>query len=235
MNNKKQIIAIGGGGFGREIKDLKIEKYIINQSEHTNPSICFIPTATGDDDGYIENFYKAFDKLGCITSHIDFFKRTIKLEEHINKQDIIFVGGGNTKSMLAVWREWSLDKILKNAYNNGTIMSGVSAGAICWFEKGITDSWKDHQSILPCLGFVNGICCPHYDEEPERIPFVKDILMNNKIDECIAIEGFCALHLINDTPVYSVSFGKNNSAYSVTCKNNKTIQNELKGVNKILI
>ena len=235
MNNKKQIIAIGGGGFGREIKDLKIEKYIINQSEHTNPSICFIPTATGDDDEYIENFYKAFDKLGCITSHIDFFKRTIKLEEHINKQDIIFVGGGNTKSMLAVWREWSLDKILKNAYNNGTIMSVVSAGAICWFEKGITDSWKDHQSILPCLGFVNGICCPHYDEEPERIPFVKNILMNNKIDECIAIEGFCALHLINDTPVYSVSFGKNNSAYSVTCKNNKTIQNELKGVNKILI
>tara|TARA_B100000941_G_scaffold43750_1_gene26833 strand:+ start:4470 stop:5177 length:708 start_codon:yes stop_codon:yes gene_type:complete len=235
MNNKKQIIAIGGGGFGREIKDLKIEKYIVNQSESINPSICFIPTATGDNDGYIENFYKAFDKLGCITSHIDFFKRTIKLEEHINKQDIIFVGGGNTKSMLAVWREWDLDKILEEAYNNGTIMSGVSAGAICWFEKGITDSWKDHQSILPCLGFVNGICCPHYDEEPERIPFVKNILINNKIDECIAIEGFCALHLINDTPAYAVSFGKNNSAYSITCNNNKTIQNELKGVNKILI
>ena len=73
----KQIIAIGGGGFGRQIKDLKIEKYIVNQSTNTNPSICFIPTATGDDTTYIENFYKTFDSLGCKTSHLDFFKRTI--------------------------------------------------------------------------------------------------------------------------------------------------------------
>ena len=235
MINKQQIIAIGGGGFGRQIKDLKIEKYIVQQSEKNNPSICFIPTATGDDGGYIDNFYKAFDELNCKTSHIDFFKRTIKLEEHVLKQDIIFVGGGNTKSMLAVWREWNLDSILKKAYKNGVIMSGVSAGAICWFEKGITDSWKDHQSIIPCLGFVKGVCCPHYDEEPERIPFVKDILFNNEIDECIAIEGFCALHLINGSPVYSVSFGKNNCVYSVTCKNKKIIQNKPEGVNKILI
>ena len=198
----KQIIAIGGGGFGREIKELKIEKYIADQSNKKNPSICFIPTATGDDSQYIENFYKAFDSLGCKTSHIDFFKRTINLEKHIDDQDIIFVGGGNTKSMLAVWREWKLDKILHKAYIKGTIMSGVSAGAICWFEKGITDSWKDHQAILPCLGFVKGICCPHYDEEPERIPFVNKILNDELISECIAVEGFCALQLVNDLPKY---------------------------------
>ena len=154
----RQIIAIGGGGFGREIKNLKIEKYIVSQSTKKNPSICFIPTATGDDSDYINNFYKAFDSLNCKTSHIDLFKRTIKLKEHINKQDIIFVGGGNTKSMLAVWKEWELDKILYEAYKNGIIMSGVSAGAICWFTNGITDSFKDHQSILPCLNFVNAVC-----------------------------------------------------------------------------
>ena len=108
----KQIIAIGGGGFGREIKDLKIEKYIIEQCSKRNPSVCFIPTATGDDANYIQNFYKVFNALDCNTSHIDFFKRTISLEEHINQQDIIFVGGGNTKSMLAVWKEWGLDSIL---------------------------------------------------------------------------------------------------------------------------
>ena len=123
----KQIIAIGGGGFGREIKDLKIEKYIIEQCSKQNPSVCFIPTATGDDANYIQNFYKVFNALDCNTSHIDFFKRTISLEEHINQQDIIFVGGGNTKSMLAVWKEWGLDSILHKAYQNGTIMSGVSA------------------------------------------------------------------------------------------------------------
>ena len=231
----KQIIAIGGGGFGREIKDLKIEKYIVNQCANKNPSICFIPTATGDDTTYIENFYKTFDSLGCKTSHLDFFKRTIKLKEHIDDQDIIFVGGGNTKSMLAVWKDWGLDNILKNAYENGTIMSGVSAGAICWFEKGITDSWKDHQSILPCLSFVKGVCCPHYDEEPERIPYVKEILQEKKINKCIAIEGFCALHLINDEPRYSINFGKENKCYEVTHKNSKIIHNQIKGIEEISI
>jgi len=217
----KQIIAIGGGGFGREIKDLKIEKYIVDQCKKEKPSICFIPTATGDDPGYIDNFYKAFDSLNCKTSHIDFFKRTINIEEHIDNQDIIFVGGGNTKSMLAVWREWELDKILLKAYLNGTIMSGVSAGAICWFEQGITDSWKEHQALLPCLGFIDGICCPHYDEEPERIPFVSKVLKLNEIEDCIAIEGFCALHVINDIPKYVVSFGNDSNSYKVSYKDNE--------------
>ena len=231
----KQIIAIGGGGFGREIKDLKIEKYIVNQSNKDNPSVCFIPTATGDDKGYIDNFYKAFNSLNCKTSHIDFFKRTIKLEKHISNQDIVFVGGGNTKSMLAVWREWDLDRILNNAYQNGVIMSGVSAGAICWFEKGITDSWKDHQALLPCLGFVDGICCPHYDEEPERIPFVKKVLEEGLINDCFAIDGFCALHMIDDIPKFVVSFGDNTDSYNVSCKDNKIIHNHINNTKNITL
>ena len=229
----RQIIAIGGGGFGREINELKIENYIIEQSDIDSPSICFIPTATGDEKDYIENFYKAFDSLGCKTSHIDFFKRTIKLEEHISEQDIIYVGGGNTKSMLAVWREWKLDEILHKAYINGTIMSGVSAGAICWFEKGITDSWKDHQAIIPCLGFVRGICCPHYDEEPERIPFVSQIINDDLISECIAVEGFCALHLVNDIPKYSVSFGDNKNCFLVNKKDSIILNNEIENTELI--
>ena len=229
----RQIIAIGGGGFGREIKDLKIENYIINQCPKQNPSICFIPTATGDDSGYIDNFYKAFDSIGCNTSHIDFFKRTINLENHILKQDIIFVGGGNTKSMLAVWKEWGLDKLLMDAYEGGTIMSGVSAGAICWFENGITDSWKDHQAVLPCLGFVKGNCCPHYDEEPERIPYVKEILEKNVLNKCYAIEGFCALHMIDDSPKFIVSFGSGNDSYNVSCNDNEIIHNQITNTTKI--
>ena len=214
----KQIIAIGGGGFGREIKDLKIEKYIVDQSVAKTPKICFIPTATGDDQAYIDTFYKAFNSLGCKTSHINFFKRTINLKEHILDQDIIYVGGGNTKSMLAVWKEWGLDKILFEAYKNKIIMSGVSAGAICWFKKGITDSWKDNQATLDCLNFVDGVCCPHYDEEPERIPYVKEILVNEEIRACYAIEGYAALHLIDDKPKYNVSFKEDTSCHLVTLK-----------------
>jgi len=225
----KQIIAIGGGGFGRVIKDLKIEKYIRSQSSKDNPKICFIPTATGDDSSYIENFYKAFDSLGCKTSHIDFFKRTINLRPHILDQDIIYVGGGNTKSMLAVWKEWGLDIILKEAYENNIIMSGVSAGAICWFKKGITDSWKDNQATIDCLGFVEGICCPHYDEEPERIPYVKKILEANEIRECFGIEGYAALHLIDDKPRYNVSFKKDTSCHHVFLANNKVHHKNIDG------
>ena len=215
----RQIIAIGVGGFGRVIKDLKIEKYIKSQSAKDNPKICFIPTATGDDQSYIDNFYKAFDSLGCITSHIDLFKRTIDLKSHLLNQDIIYVGGGNTKSMLAVWREWGLDKILEEAYRKNIIMSGVSAGAICWFEKGITDSWKDYQATLKCLGFVKGVCCPHYDEEPERIPYVKRILESNEISTCYAIEGYAALHLVDDVPKYNVSFGNKTTCHLVSFRN----------------
>lgn len=230
----KQIIAIGGGGFGRVIKDLKIERYIKSQCSKTNPKICFIPTATGDDQGYIDNFYKAFNELECKTSHINFFKRTVDLKSHILDQDIIYVGGGNTKSMLAVWKDWGLDLILEEAYQKGIIMSGVSAGAICWFEKGITDSWADHQAILKCLGFVEGICCPHYDEEPERIPYVKEILVNNEIDSCIAIEGYTALHLIDNKPAYSVSFGtKDTDCYHVVLEDETIRHNIIKNTVKI--
>ena len=229
----KQIISIGGGGFGRSLGELRIEKYIINQSKSKNPKICFIPTATGDDNGYINNFYRAFNSLACIPSDISFFKRTIELRKHILDQDIIFVGGGNTKSMLAVWREWGLDVILKEAYDKGVIMSGVSAGAICWFEQGITDSWSHDLAIMDCLGFVNGTCCPHYDEEPNRRPFVSRALKNKSIDSCISIEGFNALHLVDDSPTYSVAFKYNNYTYNVVLKNGEVSEDQIDGVEKI--
>ena len=141
--HSKNIVAIGGGGFGRSLGSLEIEKYIVSLSNKKRPKICFIPTASGDSSLYKLNFYRAFSKLDCITSHIDFFSRTENLEEKVLTQDIIYVGGGNTKSMLAVWKEWNLNKILRNAYEKGIVMSGVSAGAICWFEKGITDSFAE--------------------------------------------------------------------------------------------
>jgi aminopeptidase N len=222
----KQIIAIGGGGFGREINELKIERYIVEQSSNKNPSICFIPTATGDDSQYIENFYKAFDSLGCKTSHIDFFKRTMNLEKHIDEQDIIFVGGGNTKSMLAVWREWKLDEILHKAYIKGTIMSGVSAGAICWFEKGITDSYAKELAIIDCLGLVEGIACPHFDEEKEREPYVNDVINRDIIKSCICIEGNCALHIKNNIEYFSIDFGNGRKCFRVY-KENNTLKKEM--------
>ena len=204
----KNIVAIGGGGFGRTLGSLKIEKYIISLVNNNRPKICFIPTASGDNDLYKLNFYRAFSKLNCITSHIDLFSRTENLEEKVFKQDIIYVGGGNTKSMIAVWKEWDLHKILIKAYKNGIVMSGVSAGAICWFEKGITDSFAGKLEIIDCLGIVKGTACPHFDEEKEREPYVNELIKKKIIKSCICIEGNCALHISDDSVFSSINFGK---------------------------
>ena len=217
----KNIVAIGGGGFGRSIGEMKIEKYITSLVKKDRPKICFIPTASGDNDSYKLSFYRAFSKLNCITSHLDFFSRTENLEKKILSQDIIYVGGGNTKSMLGVWKEWNLNYILKSAYEKGIIMSGVSAGAICWFNKGVTDSFSNKLEIINCLGIVKGIACPHYDEEKEREPFVNKIINSNIIDSCICIEGNCALHIKNNSYYESINFGKNKNCLKISKVNNK--------------
>ena len=224
---KRQIIAIGGGGFGRNPGEGLIENYILQQVDKETPSICFIPTATGDNEGYKNNFYSTFTKLNCNPSHLDFFKRTPDLEELINDQDVIFVGGGNTKSMLAVWKDWKLDEILQKAYKNGVVMSGVSAGAICWFKKGVTDSWAKDLKIMECMGFIHANCCPHYDEEPQRRPSVKSFLENQIMEDCFCIEGGNTLHFINEEVLNSVSFGQGKNSYLTNLLDKKIVEKEL--------
>ena len=217
----KQIIAIGGGGFGRNPGDGVIEQYILDQTGKEKPNICFIPTATGDNEAYKVNYYSTFSKLDCNPIHLDFFKRTPDLEQLIPQQDAIFVGGGNTKSMLAVWKDWNLDKLLKEAYEKGVVMSGVSAGANCWFERAVVDSWEEDLRVIDCMGFIKGICCPHYDEEPQRRPAVKTFLEDGIIDSCYSVEGNCALHIKNDDEYLSVDFGKEKNAYIVSIDDGK--------------
>lgn len=217
----KQIIAIGGGGFGRNPGDGVIEQYILDQTGKERPNICFIPTATGDNEAYKVNYYSTFSKLDCNPIHLDFFKRTPDLEQLIPQQDAIFVGGGNTKSMLAVWKDWNLDKLLKEAYEKGVVMSGVSAGANCWFERAVVDSWEEDLRVIDCMGFIKGICCPHYDEEPQRRPAVKTFLEDGIIDSCYSVEGNCALHIKNDDEYLSVDFGKEKNAYIVSIDDGK--------------
>ena len=230
MPNTRNIIAIGGGGFGGSPGQGIIEQYILNKTRKKRPKICFIPTATGDNEAYKVNFYSTFTKLNCEPTHLDFFKRTPDLKKLILNQDVIFVGGGNTKSMLAVWKEWKLDKILKEAYRNGIVMSGVSAGAICWFQNGITDSWASELKIMPCLNFVRGTCCPHYDEEPERKPFVKNLLDRKKVKKIYAVDGGVALHIKNEENFKSVVFRKTKSSYAVSLERKNLIEKSFRKV-----
>jgi aminopeptidase N len=228
LTEKGQIIAIGGGGFGRNPKHNKIEKYILEQSETEIPNIVFIPTASAEDKEYIVNFYSCFSKLNCEPNHITFFQRTPRLDGTINKADVIYVGGGNTKSMLAVWREWKLDKLLLKAYNKGKMLCGVSAGAICWFEQGITDSWASNLNVLDCLGFLNGMCCPHYQEEKDRRPSVHDMLKNEKCKPGWAIDGGAAVHFKNGEYFRSLQFYEDSFVHHISLKNGNIFEKQMK-------
>ena len=230
MSNVGDIIAIGGGGFGRNPNQNSIEKYILNQSKSDKPNICFIPTASAEDPSYIVNYYSVFSKLDCNPTHLNLFKRTPRLDSLINKQDVIFVGGGNTKSMLAVWEEWKLNKLLKKSYLNGKILAGVSAGSICWFNKGVTDSWASNLNLIDCLGFINENSCPHYDSEANRRPLVHSFIQNNKINSCYVSEDGSALHFKEGKIYQSIAFYKGKKSYLVKQKNNEIIEEEIPGI-----
>jgi len=219
MSEKGQIIAIGGGGFGRNPNHRKIEKYILELTGKEKPNVVFFPTASAENQAYIIQFYKCFTKMSCEPSHVTFFQRTPRLDSIINKADVIYVGGGNTKSMLAVWQEWKLDKLLLKAYNNGKILCGVSAGAICWFEQGITDSWASNLNVMDCLGFLPEMACPHYQEEKDRRPNVHKMLKQGKCGPGWAIDGGAAIHFKNGKYYKSIQFYSDSYVHYVSIKN----------------
>ena len=227
MDDVGQIIAIGGGGFGRNPNQLIIEEYMVKQSEVEKPKICFIPTASAEDKAYTVNFYTAFSKLNSFPTHINFFQRTPSLRSILKKQDVIYVGGGNTKSMLAVWREWKLDQLLLKAYGRGAILCGVSAGAICWFSKGVTDSWSDSLKVMDCLNFIDENCCPHYNGEKERQPTVHKYIKEKILNDCICIDDGAAVHYKGGGFFRTVSFMNNASSYLVTLKDDKIYTEEM--------
>jgi peptidase E len=205
-NSKRQIIAMGGGGFSMEPDNPLLDQYVIRQARKANPSVCFFPHATDDAVRYTFNFYKAFTRLDARPTYLSLFTPpTADLESFILEQDIIYVGGGNTKSMLALWRDWDLDTILNKAYQNGTVLAGLSAGANCWFQQCSTDSIPGKLSVLPGLGFIEGSFCPHYDGERERRPSLHQLIGNNLMIGGYAADDGAAAHFIDDQLSQAIS------------------------------
>lgn len=191
----KQIIAMGGGGFSMELDNPLLDRYILNQADTAKPKICFLPTASGDSEQYISRFYNFFNQQNCDPSHLSLFSPpTRDLENFILEKDILYVGGGNTKNLLAVWKDWGLDIIFRKAWEEGVILAGLSAGAICWFEQGVTDSFGDGLEPITCLGFLKGSNCPHYDGETERRPAYHKLIESKKIQSGIAVDDGVAIH-----------------------------------------
>ena len=194
-DGRRQIIALGGGGFS-DGSSLAVDRYVLKQARSPTPRVAFVGTASGDADSYVARFYTAFSKLECRPTHLPFFRRTPALREFALAQDVIYVGGGNTRSMLAVWRDWGLPEVLREAWESGTLLAGISAGAICWFEQGVSDSGSASLGAIECLGLLPGSCCPHFDGEAERRPSYGRMLSDGTIGSGVGIDDAAAVHYV---------------------------------------
>lgn len=226
MQNKKIVIGTSGG-FAIEPRNKRIDRYILAQSTASKPKICFIGTASGDSKSYIQRFYNFFNQENCTPSHLPLFKtKIIDREGFLLAQDIIYVGGGNTKNMLAIWRDWGIDKILEKAYHQGVILSGISAGSLCWFEQGISDSVPEHLSALNCLGFIKGSNVPFYGEEKKKI--YPEWIKSGTISSGIATEISVGVHYENGVLKKVFSSRKGPKAYKYIWQEEQLVEEIIK-------
>ncbi len=198
----RQIVAISGGGFSQQIPSF-IDHYILSQIK-TNEriKICFIPTASNDAQGYIDKFYSAFTH--CDATHIlQKDMNDIQIREKILAQDIIYVGGGNTKLLLDKWHAYQFGELLKEAYKSGVILAGISAGAMCWFDKCFSENQNNHYEEYNGLGILSGTFCPHYDD-PERSMLFNSWLKNNATLQAYMLNDAETLHFNNEKLVAKI-------------------------------
>jgi peptidase E len=215
----RHLIALGGGGFSMEPDNLTLDEYVLSQARTPRPAVAFIPTASGDSESYIERFYAAFSGLSCRPSHLQLFNRTPDLREYLLAQDVVYVGGGNTKSLLGVWREWGLPEVLREVWASGVLLAGISAGALCWFEHGLTDSFAGELRPLQGLGFLAGSCCPHYDGDPARRPTFQRLVRTGEIPPGLAIDDGAAVHFVDGEIHRVVASRRGATAYRVQAAN----------------
>ncbi len=161
-------MAIGGGE--RLGPEARVEDLLLELAGGARPRVCFVPTAKAHEPEHVDEFYAAFADRGCEPSHLELFGIPEEPAVHVAAQDVVYVGGGNTANLLALWRVHGIDGALRAAWERGAVLAGWSAGANCWFEACTTDSFGAIAPLTDGLGLLAGSFCPHYDAEPERRP-----------------------------------------------------------------
>ena len=231
--NTRKIVAIGGGEI-EKFKTLDIDKEIVRLSGKKHPKALFIPTASNDDKGKFGVFQKVYGKkLGCNTDVLYLIKSNPTKKQIRNKilsSDLIYVGGGNTLKMMRLWRRLGVDRILENAYHKGVVLSGKSAGAICWFKYGHSDSLSFYKPAhwdyirVRGMGIIDALACPHYNKKTGNKKrssyFQRMIKKYGGIG--IATDDNCAIEFINDK--YKIITSKKNAnAYKIYKKNGELV------------
>ncbi len=219
---ERHIVGLGGVGDTPEQTQLLYD-YVLGLTHKERPRLLYVPTAVADSDAAIVSFYECFDGR-CEVSHLKTFPwPPDSVRELILSQDAISVSGGNTANMLAIWKVHGIDVLMREAWEQGVILWGASAGMICWFDHGITDSFGPQLEALDCLGFLPGSACPHYDGEAQRRPRYHE-LIEGGLPGGIAADDGVAVHYLGTSVSEIVTCRPGTAAYRVTSDGEVTLE-----------
>jgi peptidase E len=198
---------MGGGGFSSAPGDPELDRYVLDVAGVSRRSICLLPTASGDPDEQIARFYRAYANLDCEPSHISLFRlatHPIDLAATLLSQDVIYVGGGSLLNLLAVWRAHDIHTILREAWQRGVVLCGLSAGSMCWFQAGVTKSTGPPRPASG-LGFLPASNSVHFDTELERRPCFRDAVRTRLVPPGYGVDDGVALLFAGTELVEAVS------------------------------
>lgn len=219
-----------GGGSSEAFASFMNEAIKLSGKE--KPRVCFLPTASGDSETGIIRWYERMRGLNAIPYHqkvwISSYNQQETFEEVLLSMDIIFVGGGNTLNMMAIWQAQGIDKVLQKALEKGIILMGASAGSLCWFENGTTDSRPKELSVVEGLGFLPFSHSPHYDAEAMRRPLYEENIKKGIFKAGYAMDNKAGIIFKNGKVFRVLSTNPNANSYFVSLKNGKIVEEVLK-------
>ena len=226
MQAMRQVVAFGGGGFSQESDNPLLDDYVLGLTGAPNPRVCFLPTASGDADHYIVRFYNAFRERAR-PSHVSLFRRergVPDIRSHLLSQDLIYVGGGSLISLLGVWRAHGVDSMLRDAYEAGVVLCGLSAGSLCWFAEAVS-GYHDEINRVPGLGFVRHSNAVHYGDGDRRGAFHRNLL--DGMPDGFAADDGAALRFVGDELVEVVASRPEARAYKLERRGTGIVETRL--------
>lgn len=233
MERQRHVVAIGGGSFVGEarvgVRVSPLVRYALDLTGAARPKVCFVTTAVGDAPQYTAQMYDAFTSAGTVPSHLALFQMPSvpDVRAHLLDQDLVYVTGGNTANMLALWRLHGVDEALRAAWEAGVVMAGQSAGSLCWHTGGTTDSFGPELVGLPDgLGILPYSHCPHYNGEEQRRPLYHRLVGEGTLDPGYAVDECAALHYEGTKPARAVAFRDGATCYRVDPDGDGTAREE---------
>ena len=211
------IFATGGGWFPNAWSPSYFPEYALKLSPVRSPRICLLGPASGENANNFEAFARGWEPYDCSVHHFNIFQpATLDFVDYLMDKDIVFVGGGSTKNLMALWREWEFDKALRQAWQAGVVMTGGSAGLICWFQSGLTDSYPKVLNAVKATGFLPGSVNPHYEIRPDRKSRFRELIANGTLESPgLALDQDVGV-LYHGTEIVEIVSGKKGSgAYKV--------------------